>query len=216
MIGRLSGTVAEIGADFAVIDCAGVGYVAQCSARTLGALPPVGGAARLLVETLVRQDEIRLLGFADRAERDWYRLLVTVQGVGPRTALSVLSVLTADELLAAVASGDKASIARAEGVGPKLAARVAAELKDRAGAMFLGALAGAPRAGAAGESTGESAGDSMGEAMGKAANDAISALVNLGYRQAEAFGAVAQAAQSLGRRATLDALIKAGLKELGR
>ncbi len=206
MIARLSGTVAEIGADFAVIDCAGVGYLAQCSARTLGTLPPVGGAARLLVETLVRQDEIRLLGFSDRAERDWYRLLVTVQGVGPRTALAILSALTAEELLAAVAAGDKASIARAEGVGPKLAQRVAAELKDKAGAMFLGALRDGhvPGAGA----------PSPAEAMGKAASDAISALVNLGYRQAEAFGAVAQVAQSLGARATVDALIKAGLREL--
>ncbi len=206
MIARLSGTVAEIGADFAVIDCAGVGYLAQCSARTLGTLPPVGGAARLLVETLVRQDEIRLLGFSDRAERDWYRLLVTVQGVGPRTALAILSALTAEELLAAVAAGDKAAIARAEGVGPKLAQRVALELKDKAGAMFLGSLrdAGKPANGA----------PSPAEAMGKAANDAISALVNLGYRQAEAFGAVAQVAQALGGKATVDALIKAGLKEL--
>ena len=206
MIARLSGTVAEIGADFAVIDCAGVGYLAQCSARTLGTLPPVGGAARLLVETLVRQDEIRLLGFSDRAERDWYRLLVTVQGVGPRTALAILSALTAEELLAAVAAGDKASIARAEGVGPKLAQRVAAELKDKAGAMFLGALRDGQMPGAGAPSPAE--------AMGKAASDAISALVNLGYRQAEAFGAVAQVAQSLGARATVDALIKAGLREL--
>jgi Holliday junction DNA helicase RuvA len=172
----------------------------------LGTLPPVGGAARLLVETLVRQDEIRLLGFSDRAERDWYRLLVTVQGVGPRTALAILSALTAEELLAAVAAGDKASIARAEGVGPKLAQRVAAELKDKAGAMFLGALRDGQMPGAGAPSPAE--------AMGKAASDAISALVNLGYRQAEAFGAVAQVAQSLGARATVDALIKAGLREL--
>lgn len=206
MIARLSGIVAEIGADFAVIDCAGVGYLAQCSARTLGTLPPVGGAARLLVETLVRQDEIRLLGFSDRAERDWYRLLVTVQGVGPRTALAILSALTAEELLAAVAAGDKTAIARAEGVGPKLAQRVAAELKDKAGAMFLGSLRDGQKSG--------SGTPSPADAMGKAANDAISALINLGYRQAEAFGAVAQAAQSLGVKATVDTLIKAGLKEL--
>jgi Holliday junction DNA helicase RuvA len=205
MIARLSGTLAEIGADFAVVDCGGVGYLAQCSARTLAALPPVGGAARLLVETLVRQDEIRLLGFSDRAERDWYKLLVTVQGVGPRTALAILSALAPEELTRAVAAGDKASIARAEGVGPKLAARVAAELKDRAGAMFLGAL---------GQAKPGAAEPSPAEAMGRAANEAISALVNLGYRQAEAFGAVAQAAQALGQRATLDALVKAGLKEL--
>lgn len=206
MIARLSGIVAEIGADFAVIDCGGVGYVAQCSARTLSTLPPVGGSARLLVETLVRQDEIRLLGFAERAERDWYKLLVTVQGVGPRTALSILSAVEADELLAAIASGDRNTIARAEGVGPKLAQRIAAELKDKAGAMFIGKLGAQSRQGAgiAGAA----------ETMNKAANDAISALVNLGYRQAEAFGAVAQAAQSLGRKATVDALIKAGLREL--
>lgn len=206
MIARLSGTVAEIGADFAVIDCAGVGYLAQCSARTLGTLPPVGGAARLLVETLVRQDEIRLLGFSDRAERDWYRLLVTVQGVGPRTALAILSALTAEELLAAVAAGDKTAIARAEGVGPKLAQRVALELKDKAGAMFLGSLRDGQKPGADAPSPAD--------ALGKAANDAISALVNLGYRQAEAFGAVAQVAQALGAKATVDTLIKAGLREL--
>jgi Holliday junction DNA helicase RuvA len=205
MIARLSGTLAEVGADFAVVDCGGVGYAAQCSARTLAALPPVGGAARLLVETLVRQDEIRLLGFADRAERDWYKLLVTVQGVGPRTALSILSALNPDELTQAVAAGDKASIARAEGVGPKLAARVAAELKEKAGAMFLGTLRVAKQGAAQAAPA---------EAMGKAASEAVSALVNLGYRQSEAFGAVAQAAQALGQRATLDALIKAGLKEL--
>ncbi len=208
MIARLSGVVAEIGADFAVIDCGGVGYLAQCSARTLATLPPVGGVARLLVETLVREDEIRLLGFSDRAERDWYKLLVTVQGVGPRTALSILSAVEADELLAAIAAGDKATIARAEGVGPKLAQRIAAELKDKAGAMFIGKLGAAPKSGAGVANAGD--------AMNKAANDAISALVNLGYRQAEAFGAVAQVAQSLGARATVDVLIKAGLKELSR
>jgi len=208
VIARLSGMVAEIGADFAVIDCAGVGYLAQCSARTLGTLPPIGGATILHVETLMREDSIRLLGFADRAEREVYRLLVTVQGVGPRIALAILSTLSADELLAAIASGDKATIARADGVGPKLAQRVALELKDKAGALFLGRMAqqarpGGPSAPAADGVTG-------------AASDAISALVNLGYRQAEAFTAIAQVAQDMGAKATVDALIRAGLKELAR
>lgn len=207
MIARLSGTVAEIGEDFAVIDCAGVGYHAQCSARTLGTLPAVGGMATLHVETLMREDSIRLLGFAERAERDWFRLLTTVQGVGPRIALAILSTLGADELLAAIAAGDKATIARADGVGPKLAQRIASELKDKAGAMFLhGRPATAPVAQAVQAVQG----------VQGAANDAISALVNLGYRQAEAFTAVAKAAQDQGAKATVDALIRAGLKELAR
>jgi Holliday junction DNA helicase RuvA len=208
VIARLSGTVAEIGADFAVIDCAGVGYLAQCSARTLGTLPPIGGPATLHVETLMREDSIRLLGFADRAEREVYRLLVTVQGVGPRIALAILSTLSADELLAAIASGDKTTIARADGVGPKLAQRVALELKDKAGALFLGRMAGPAKPG--GPSAAAAAG------VTGAASDAISALVNLGYRQAEAFTAIAQVAQDMGAKATVDALIRAGLRELAR
>lgn len=208
MIARLSGSVAEIGVDFAVIDCAGVGYIAQCSARTLASLPPVGAQATLLVETLMREDAIRLIGFTDRAERDWYKLLVTVQGVGPRIALSILSVLDADELLAAIASGDKASVGRADGVGPKLAQRIVSELKDKAGGMFLGRMAAAPR--------GDGPRPAAADGLTGAASDAVSALVNLGYRQVEAFGAVAAAAQALGAKATVDALIRAGLKELAR
>lgn len=207
MIARLSGTVAEIGPDFAVIDCAGVGYVAQCSARTLDRLPAVGAAAVLHVETLLREDSLRLLGFADRAERDVYRLLVTVQGVGPRIALAILSALDAAEVLSAIAAGDKATIARAEGVGPKLAQRIALELKDKAGALFLGRLAPARPGAAAAPPP---------DAVAGAAADAVSALVNLGYRQAEAFAAIAQAAQALGAKAGVDALIRAGLKELSR
>jgi Holliday junction DNA helicase RuvA len=208
VIARLSGMVAEIGADFAVIDCAGVGYLAQCSARTLGTLPPIGGAATLHVETLLREDSLRLLGFADRAERDVYRMLVTVQGVGPRIALAILSTLSADELLAAIAAGDKATIARADGVGPKLAQRIAVELKDKAGALFIGRMAQPAKPGAEPRPSGDG--------ITGAASDAISALVNLGYRQAEAFTAIAQVAQNLGARATVDALIRAGLKELAR
>jgi len=208
VIARLSGSVAEIGSDFAVIDCGGVGYVAQCSQRTLSSLPPVGAQATLLVETLMREDAIRLIGFTDRAERDWYKLLVTVQGVGPRIALAILSVIDADELLAAIAAGDKATVGRADGVGPKLAQRIVSELKDKAGAMFLGRMAATPR--------GEGLKPVAADGLTGAANDAVSALVNLGYRQAEAFGAVASAAQALGAKATVDVLIRAGLRELAR
>jgi len=208
VIARLSGTVAEIGEDFAVIDCAGVGYHAQCSGRTLERLPPVGGLATLHVETLMREDSIRLLGFAERAERDWFRILTTVQGVGPRIALAILSSLSAEELLAAIASGDKAMVSRADGVGPKLAQRIVSELKDKAGSMFFGAKPGAaqPASPAAAAVAG----------MQSAASDAVSALVNLGYRQAEAFTAVAKVAQEQGAKATVDGLIRAGLKELAR
>ncbi len=208
MIARLSGTVAEIGEDFAVIDCAGVGYHVQCSGRTQERLPPVGGMATLHVETLMREDSIRLLGFAERAERDWFRILTTVQGVGPRIALAILSTLSAEELLAAIASGDKAMVARADGVGPKLAQRIVSELKDKAGSLFFGAKPGTaqPASPAAQAVAG----------MQSAASDAVSALVNLGYRQAEAFTAVAKVAQEQGAKATVDALIRAGLKELAR
>lgn len=208
MIARLSGTVAEIGEDFAVIDCAGVGYHAQCSGRTLERLPPVGGLATLHVETLMREDSIRLLGFAERAERDWFRILTTVQGVGPRIALAILSSLSAEELLAAIASGDKAMVSRADGVGPKLAQRIVSELKDKAGSMFFGAKPGT--AAPASPATAAAAG------MQSAASDAVSALVNLGYRQVEAFTAVAKVAQEQGAKATVDGLIRAGLKELAR
>jgi Holliday junction DNA helicase RuvA len=207
VIARLTGSVAEIGEDFAVIDCAGVGYHAQCSARTLERLPPVGGLATLHVETLMREDSIRLLGFAERAERDWFRILVTVQGVGPRIALAILSSLGAEELLAAIASGDKAMVSRADGVGPKLAQRIVSELKDKAGTMFFAAKSAAASSSPAAAAVAGVQG---------AASDAISALVNLGYRQAEAFTAIAKVAQEQGAKATVDALIRAGLKELAR
>jgi Holliday junction DNA helicase RuvA len=209
VIARLTGAVAEIGEDFAVIDCAGVGYHAQCSARTLERLPPVGGLATLHVETLMREDSIRLLGFAERAERDWFRILVTVQGVGPRIALAILSSLGAEELLAAIASGDKAMVSRADGVGPKLAQRIVSELKDKAGTMFFAAKSSAA-------ATPSSPAAAAVAGVQGAASDAISALVNLGYRQAEAFTAIAKVAQEQGAKATVDALIRAGLKELAR
>src|SRR4029077_13539959 len=164
----------------AVIDVGGVGYLAFCSTRTLGLLSPPGGPARLLIETHVREDHIHLYGFIDIAERDWFRLLTTVQGVGARLALAILSAVAPEALTLAILAQDKAALARAEGVGPKLAARIVNELRDKVG----GLAAAAPL---------PSAGTGAPLAEQGAAADAVSALVNLGYRRAEAFGAVAAA-----------------------
>ncbi|MGH6961515.1 MAG: Holliday junction branch migration protein RuvA [Dongiaceae bacterium] len=198
MIAKLTGLVDTKTADAAVIDVNGVGYLVFGSARTLDRLPPAGGAVSLFVETHVREDHIHLYGFLDTAEREWFRLLTTVQGVGAKVALAILGVLSPAELTQAIAAQDRTSLTRAPGVGPKLASRVAAELKDKVGGIALG-----PIAAVAGKI----------EASGPVA-DAVSALVNLGYRRVEAFGAVAGATKRLGPEAALDALIRAGLKEL--
>ena len=199
MIASLTGAVASVGPDHAVIDVAGVGYRVFASRRTLARLEDAAGPVRVLADTHVREDHIHLYGFLDEAERAWFRLLATVQGVGARLALAVLSVLGPDELAHAIAASDRAALARADGVGPKLAGRIVAELKDKIGAVALGpaAMPGAP-AGAGGN-----------------AADAVSALVNLGYGQGEAFGAVASAARALGADAPVESLIRAGLKHLG-
>ena len=203
MIAKLAGTVDSVGPDGAVIDVGGVGYLAFCSTRTIGRLPSPGGAVRLLIETHVREDHIHLYGFIDAAERDWFRLLTTVQGVGARLALAILSALMPEALVLAIVAQDKAMLTRAEGVGPRLAARIVNELRDK-----VGGFAVAPAA--------PSAGESLALAEAGAGADAVSALVNLGYRRAEAFGAVAAAARRLGDGAALDALIRAGLQELGQ
>jgi Holliday junction DNA helicase RuvA len=194
VIARLTGIIDSIGEDHAVIDVAGVGYLVFCSSRTLRNLV-VGKSASLPTETHVREDHIHLYGFADNVEREWFRLLTTVQGVGAKLALSILSALEPKALADAIASEDRASVTRAPGVGPKLATRILAELKDKAGAAEIvrPAFANAARG---------------------AAEDAISALVNLGYRRGEAFGAVNHAVQRLGAEAQVEALITAGLKEL--
>jgi Holliday junction DNA helicase RuvA len=197
MIAKLTGLVDSTVAEGAILDVGGVGYLVFCSARTLAKLPAKGALASLLIETHVREDHIHLYGFADATERDWFRLLITVQGVGAKLALAVLGVLGADELSRSIAAGDRASLARAPGVGQKLAGRIVAELKDKLGAIALGpAAVGLPERGA--------------EA------DAVSALVNLGYRRLEAFDAVATAARRLGATAPVDALIRAGLRELSQ
>ncbi|HEX6442156.1 MAG TPA: Holliday junction branch migration protein RuvA [Stellaceae bacterium] len=203
MIAKLAGILDSIAADSAVIDVGGVGYLAFCSSRTLAALPSPGGAARLLIETHVREDHIHLYGFIDAAERDWFRLLTTVQGVGARLALAILSAVAPEALMLAIFAQDKAALSRAEGVGPKLAARIVNELRDKVGGLAIAAQA-APVAA------------SLPAGENGAAADAVSALVNLGYRRAEAFGAVAAAARRLGEGAAIDALIRAGLQELGQ
>jgi holliday junction DNA helicase RuvA len=200
MIAMLSGIVDQAGSDSVVVDVNGVGYLVFASARTLARLPPRGQKLRLLIETHVREDHIHLYGFADEAERAWFRLLTTVQGVGARLALALLGALAPEALVTAIMAQDKAALTRADGVGPKLAQRIANELKDKVGGIALGpAATSAPEAAPKG-----------------AAADAVSALVNLGYSRSDAYGAVNQAAQRLGAEARIDALIRAGLQELGR
>ncbi len=198
MIARLSGLLAEAGADHAVLDVNGVGYLVQASARTLGAIGPVGGAVMLFTEMQVREDAITLYAFGSAGERDWFRLLTGVQGVGGRVALAILSALDANELSRAVAGGDKAMVARANGVGPKLAMRIVNELKDKVGAVALGPAGTAPLP------------------AGGAVEDALSALANLGFRPAEANAAVVAAADELGAGATLDALVRLALRKAAK
>jgi len=199
MIARLSGILAESGTDHAVLDVNGVGYLVQASTRTLSAIGATGGSVTLFTEMQVREDAITLFGFGSAGERDWFRLLTSVQGVGGRVALAILSVLEPADLTRAIASGDKAMIARANGVGPKLALRIANELKDKAGGIALGP------AGSAGSPPG-----------GGAVGDALSALANLGFRPAEASAAVTAAAEALGSDASLDALVRLALKKAAR
>jgi Holliday junction DNA helicase RuvA len=206
MIAKLSGTLDSIGPDGAVIVVGGVGYLAFCSARTLGRLPPAGGPVRLLVETHVREDHIHLYGFIDAIERDWFRLLTTVQGVGARLALAVLSAIAPEALTLAIAAQDKVALARADGVGPRLAARIVNELRDKIGAIGLAPSPGSSAVGTAAGGVG---------AVGAIA-DAVSALENLNIGRAEAYGAITAAARRLGDGAAVEALIAAGLRELGQ
>ncbi|NMM42944.1 Holliday junction branch migration protein RuvA [Rhodospirillaceae bacterium KN72] len=204
MFARLKGLLDEVGEDTVIVDVGGVGYLVYCSSRTLGALPGIGEAVRLEIETHVREDHIHLYGFLDKSERDWFRLLTTVQGVGARVGLAILSVLAPDALTQAVAAQDKAAVARANGVGPKLAQRIVSELKDKVGGMALGPVASAKPA------SGQAAPADAG-----ATEDAVSALVNLGYGRSDAFTAVAKAARS-GEGSDVSSLIRLALRELGR
>lgn len=199
MIAHLKGILTASGADHAVIDVNGVGYLVGASARALAQFPPPGGMVSIETEMLVGEDFIRLVGFADADERAWFRLLTSVQGVGARVALAILSVLSPDELRRAVAAQDKAMVARANGVGPKLAERIVRELKDQAGGVALGAGGG----GAV-------------PVAGGAAADAVSALLNLGFKPVEAHGAVKTAEDELGAGATLDALVRLALRKAAK
>jgi Holliday junction DNA helicase RuvA len=195
MIARLRGRLDSRGEDHVVIDVGGVGYLVHCPVRTLAGLPGVGEALDLHVETQVREESITLYGFADPAERVWFRVMQQVQGVGARVALGVLSVLTPEQLALAVASQDKAALTRASGVGPRLAGRIVSELKDRLAGQLTTIAMPAPARGDG------------------AVGGAVSALVNLGYGRSEALAAVSRAAAQDGH-ATVETLIRAGLQEL--
>ena len=201
MIAKLAGVIDQIGPEAAIIDVGGVGYLAFCSTRTISRLPVVGAPASLLIETHVREDHIHLYGFLDASERDWFRQLTTVQGVGARLALAILSAVAPEQLGPAILARDKAALMRADGVGARLAARIVNELHDKVGGVSVAATV--PSTVALDADPGPTA-------------DAVSALVNLGYRRTEAFGAVAAAARRLGSSADAGALIRAGLQELGR
>ena len=203
MIGKLKGILDSIGEDHAVIDVNGVGYVAHCSSRTLQGLPGIGEPLTLSIETYVREDMIRLYGFRDDLERDWFRLLQSVQGVGAKVALAVQSTLSPSDLASAIALQDKSMVARAPGVGPKVAGRIVAELRDKAPAY----------SGAAAAEIGLQADIGSGHASSNVA-DAVSALTNLGYSSQQASGAVARVIKDAGEDADSAQLIRLGLKEL--
>jgi len=191
LIAMLAGVVDQATADGIVLDVNGVGYLVFVSSRTLAKAPTRGEPLRLLIETHVREDHIHLFGFIDEAEREWFRLLMGVQGVGAKIALALLSAAMPGQLAVAIAAQDRAVLTEAEGVGPKLAQRIVNELKDKVGGVELRASAAPPQG---------------------ATNEAVSALVNLGYARSDAYGAVAAAMRRLGAEASLDALIRSGLK----
>ena len=204
MIGKLKGTIEEIGEDYALVDVHGVCYVAYCSARTLSKLGSVGEACVLFIETYVREDQIRLFGFTTVFEREWFNLLQTVQGVGAKVALALLSTLTPAELANAIALQDRSAVSRAPGVGPKVAMRIVTELKNKAPAF-------------AGEAINIGLKQELGEGVASApVADAVSALTNLGYSRDQAANAVAAAMKSAGEGADSAKLIRLGLKELAR
>jgi Holliday junction DNA helicase RuvA len=199
VIARLTGRVELLDGDRSIGDVGGGGYLVQASTRTLGAVTP-GAVASLLIETQVREDAFLLYGFAESAERDWFRLLTTVQGVGAKVALAILSALSPRELIAAIQAGDRGSLTRASGVGAKLAVRLLTELRDKAGAM----------------PSGPGYAPVVPPPSGGVEADVLSALLTLGYRRAEAVSAVARALERLGENASLDNAIRESLKELAR
>jgi Holliday junction DNA helicase RuvA len=205
MIGKLKGTIDSYGEDFIILDVHGVGYLVHCSSRTLQALPGAGEAVELAIETHVREDQIRLFGFTSAAEREWFRLLQTVQGVGTKVALAVLSTLKPADLASAIAMRDKATLTRAPGVGGKVAERIVTELKDKAPALAAVDPAVVRLTGALDE-----------RSAPQPLRDAVSALVNLGYGQPLAAAAIAAAARAAGEGADAKSLIRLGLKEIAK
>ncbi len=205
MIGKLRGVIDSYGEDFVIVDVGGVGYLVHCSARTLQALPAAGDAVTLSIETHVREDQIRLFGFHSDAEREWFRLLQTVQGVGAKVALSVLGTLKPADLATAVATRDKAMIARSPGVGPKVAERIVNELKDKAPALTNVDPAVIRLTGAIDD-----------KRAPRPVADAVSALVNLGYAPPQAAAAIAAASTAAGEGTDAASLIRLGLKVLSR
>ena len=205
MIGKLTGTIDSVGEDFVILDVHGVGYLVHCSARTLQELPAVGEAVVLAIETYVREDQIRLFGFRTDIEREWFRLLQTVQGVGAKMALSVLGTLKHNELASAIAMRDKAMIARAPGVGPKVAERICNELRDKTPEFSAVDRALVRLIGAVEE-----------KSAPRTVADAVSALVNLGYGPPQAAAAIAAAVREAGDGADTARLIRLGLKELSK
>jgi holliday junction DNA helicase RuvA len=205
MIGKLKGVIDSYGEDSIILDVNGVGYLVHCSSRTLQELPRAGAAATLAIETHVREDQIRLFGFLTDVEREWFRLLQTVQGVGTKVALAVLGTLKPAELASAIAMRDKAAVARTPGVGPKVAERIITELKDKAPAYTNVDPALVRLSGALDD-----------KRAPQPIADAVSALVNLGYGQPQAAAAIAAAVRSAGEDAEATTLIRLGLRELAK
>ncbi len=205
MIGKLRGVIDAYGEDNVVLDVHGVGYLVHCSARTLQALPPAGEATTLAIETWVREDQIRLFGFATDLEREWFRLLTGVQGVGAKVALAVLSTLRTAEIANAIVLGDKAAVTRTPGVGAKLAQRIVTELKDKA-----------PQFASVDPAVVQLSGELADKRAPQPISDAVSALINLGYGEIQASAAIAAAVRSAGEGATTQSLIRLGLRELAK
>lgn len=208
MIAKLTGNLDSYGEDWLVLDVNGVGYLVFCSARTLRNLPKAGEGVSLHIETHVREDHIHLYGFGDPSERSWFTLLQTVQGVGAKVALAILSIYGGAELTQIIAAADKTALSRASGVGAKVAARLISELKDKVAKMDLGSAALSGEVGALPRATAS--------VDSSVAADAVSALINLGYGRADAFGVVSKASRRLGEAATVELLITEGLKELAQ
>jgi holliday junction DNA helicase RuvA len=213
MIGKLRGRVDETDEDNVILDVGGVGYAIFCSSRTLTALPPAGEAAQLIIETHVREDHIHLYGFPDTVERDWFRLLATVQRVGNKMALTILGAYTPEQLAHAILAKDTAAFSRISGVGPKLAERIVTELKDKVTKLPTSSFQAVS---AAAEPQGNSKAKKKSELASTATDDTISALVNLGYSRSEAYTAALKASQNAGGKASLDDMIRLSLKELVR